>query len=225
MTLPPGQRPIDGFPRFGTHLSRPAPDVPSDPVIAIRGAVSEAFHLPLAILATLPRRELSADFHCVAGWSATDLHWEGVSFETLYRSVIEPALPNATSVTHVLFRGLDGYASVVLLEDARRRRADRGAPRRPPARQHPWRADPVGQPQSVRLCEYQAPVPYRGPHLRTGGPGAVGHPRDPAPVGSPPPGEGVARGAARPPTGVVGSAHLPGLDWPHEVSQQPGQPS
>jgi DMSO/TMAO reductase YedYZ molybdopterin-dependent catalytic subunit len=118
MTLPPGQRLIDGFPRFGTHLSRPAPDVPSDPVIAIRGAVTEAFDLPLTTLTTLPRRELTADFHCVAGWSATDLRWEGVSFETLYRSVIEPALPNATSVTHVLFRGLDGYASVVLLEDA-----------------------------------------------------------------------------------------------------------
>jgi DMSO/TMAO reductase YedYZ molybdopterin-dependent catalytic subunit len=118
MTLPPGQRPINGFPRFGTHLSRPAPEVPSDPAIAIRGAVTEAFDLPLATLATLPRRELTADFHCVAGWSATDLRWEGVSFETLYRSVIEPALPNATSITHVLFRGLDGYASVVLLEDA-----------------------------------------------------------------------------------------------------------
>ena len=87
-------------------------------MIAIRGAVNEAFDLPLATLATLPRRELTSDFHCVAGWSATDLHWEGVSFQTLYRSVIEPALPDATSITHVLFRGLDGYASVVLLEDA-----------------------------------------------------------------------------------------------------------
>jgi hypothetical protein len=29
MTLPPGQRPIDGFPRFGTHLHRPAPAVPT----------------------------------------------------------------------------------------------------------------------------------------------------------------------------------------------------
>jgi DMSO/TMAO reductase YedYZ molybdopterin-dependent catalytic subunit len=92
--------------------------VPDDPVIAIRGAVTEAFDLPLATLATLPRRELIADFHCVAGWSTTDLRWEGVSFETVYRSVVEPALPPATAVTHVLFRGLDGYASVILLEDA-----------------------------------------------------------------------------------------------------------
>lgn len=116
--LPPGQRLFGGFPRFGGHLSRPAPAVPADPVIEIRGAVTDGFDLPLASLATLPRRELTADFHCVAGWSATDLRWEGVSFETVYRRVVEPALPTGTSVTHVLFRGLDGWRSVVTLEDA-----------------------------------------------------------------------------------------------------------
>jgi len=44
-------------------------------VIKISGAVAKSFALPLAELATLPRRELTADFHCAAGWSATDLHW------------------------------------------------------------------------------------------------------------------------------------------------------
>src|SRR5215207_10666420 len=117
-TLPPGQRLVDGFPRFGTHLSRPAPAVPTDPVIQIRGVVAEAFDVPLATLATLPRRELTADFHCVAGWSATDLRWEGVSFETFYRAVIEPALRPGTAVTHVLCRGLDGWRSVVSIDDA-----------------------------------------------------------------------------------------------------------
>ncbi len=116
--LPPGQRRVDGFPRFGTHLSRPAPAVPADPVITVRGAVTEAFDLPLAALADLPRRELTADFHCVAGWSATDLRWEGVPFAAFYRAHIEPALPAGTTVTHLRFRGLDGYAAVVQLEDA-----------------------------------------------------------------------------------------------------------
>jgi DMSO/TMAO reductase YedYZ molybdopterin-dependent catalytic subunit len=118
MTLPPGQRRVDGFPRFGTHLSRPAPTVPKDPVIEVRGSVSEAFELPLSALAELPRRELTADFHCVAGWSATNLLWEGVAFETVYRTYVEPALPPATSVTHVAFRGLDGYGAVLQLDDA-----------------------------------------------------------------------------------------------------------
>ena len=43
MTLPPGQYPIDGFPRFGTHLHRPPPAVPVDPVIEISGAVGKSF--------------------------------------------------------------------------------------------------------------------------------------------------------------------------------------
>jgi DMSO/TMAO reductase YedYZ molybdopterin-dependent catalytic subunit len=116
--LPPGQRRIAQFPRFGVHLSRPAPAVPVDPVIEIRGAVTEPFDVPLANLAALPRRELVADFHCVTGWSAANLRWEGVSFETFYRDVIEPALPSATLVTHVVFGGLDGYRSVALIEDA-----------------------------------------------------------------------------------------------------------
>jgi len=118
MTLPPGQRRFDGFPRFGTHLHRPAPPVPKDPVIEVRGAVIEAFELPVSALVQLPRRELTADFHCVAGWSATDLIWEGVAFETIYRTYVEPALPDATSVTHVTFRGLDGYGAVLQHDDA-----------------------------------------------------------------------------------------------------------
>ena len=54
----------------------------------------------------------------MAGWSATNLHWEGVAFETFYRMIIEPSGRPDTSVTHVAFGGLDGYRSVVLLEDA-----------------------------------------------------------------------------------------------------------
>lgn len=116
--LPPGQRRVEGFPRFGTDLWRPAPPVPADPVITIRGASIEAFDVPLATLATLPRQELTADFHCVAGWSATDLRWEGVPFEAFYRAVIEPALEPGVEITHVVFRGLDRYRSVLWIEDA-----------------------------------------------------------------------------------------------------------
>jgi DMSO/TMAO reductase YedYZ molybdopterin-dependent catalytic subunit len=118
VTLPPGQRRIDGFPRFGTHLGRPAPAVPVDPVIELGGAGLEPFALPLARLATLPRRELTADFHCVAGWSATGLRWEGVAFQAFFRAIIEPALPRDAAVTHFSFGGLDGHRSVVAIADA-----------------------------------------------------------------------------------------------------------
>jgi DMSO/TMAO reductase YedYZ molybdopterin-dependent catalytic subunit len=116
--LPPGQRQIEGFPRFGTHFQKPAPAVPDDPVIEVDGAVAKPFSMPLSDLAALPRRELTADFHCVAGWSATNLRWRGVPFKTFYRTVIEPALLPETTVTHVVFEGLDGYRSIVTIDDA-----------------------------------------------------------------------------------------------------------
>jgi DMSO/TMAO reductase YedYZ molybdopterin-dependent catalytic subunit len=118
VTLPPGQRAIDGFPRYGTHLHRRPPAVPGAPVIEIGGAVAEPFSLPLAELAALPRRELTADFHCVAGWSALGLRWEGVAFETFYRRIVEPSVRPGAPVTHLVFGGLDGYRSVVAIEDA-----------------------------------------------------------------------------------------------------------
>ncbi len=116
--LPPGQRRIEGFPRFGSHLSRPAPPVPAHPVITLRGALTEEVDLPLAALSALPRREITADFHCVAGWSATGLRWEGVAFATVHRAVIEPALRPGAVVTHVVCRGLDGFEAVLTIDDA-----------------------------------------------------------------------------------------------------------
>ncbi|HEX7168327.1 MAG TPA: molybdopterin-dependent oxidoreductase [Acidimicrobiales bacterium] len=117
--LPPGQRRVQGFPRFGTHFHRPAPAVPDAPEIEIVGAGVERLVATAAEIAALPRREMTADFHCVAGWSATGLRWEGVAFETFYRSVVEPAASQlAGPVTHLAFGGLDGYRSFVLLEDA-----------------------------------------------------------------------------------------------------------
>ena len=118
MTLPPGQRAVDGFPRFGTHLHRPPPPIPAESVIEVGGVLSSTVMLPVSELADLPRRELTADFHCVAGWSATGLRWEGVAFETFYRELIAPHIDSAVAVSHVVFGGLDGYRSVVRIEDA-----------------------------------------------------------------------------------------------------------
>ncbi|WP_327351040.1 molybdopterin-dependent oxidoreductase [Streptomyces sp. NBC_01304] len=118
MTLPPGQRAVVGFPRFGTHLHHPPPPVPADPVIEIGGAVTEAVTLHVTDLAKLPQQEIEADFHCVAGWSATGLRWAGVKFETLYRAQVAPLIAPDTTISHLVFEGLDGFQSIVLLEDA-----------------------------------------------------------------------------------------------------------
>jgi DMSO/TMAO reductase YedYZ molybdopterin-dependent catalytic subunit len=114
--LPPGQRKAEGFPRFGGP-SKP-PTVPANPALEITGAVREPVTVAMSELSTLPRTEQTSDFHCVAGWSATGLRWEGVGFTTFYRSIIEPQLSPAMSVTHVVFCGLDRYRAIVSVEDA-----------------------------------------------------------------------------------------------------------
>ena len=118
MTLPPGQHAVHGFPRFGTHLNDPPPAVPDQPLIEIGGEVTKPVTFPVPELATLPRRQLDADFHCVAGWSATGLRWEGVPFEAFYRAIVEPSLRPGAHITHLVFEGLDGYRSVVTIDDA-----------------------------------------------------------------------------------------------------------
>jgi DMSO/TMAO reductase YedYZ molybdopterin-dependent catalytic subunit len=116
-TLPPGQRRVDGFPRFGTHGSKPPPAVPPAPAIDVTGAVQAPFTVALTELDDLPRADQVSDFHCVAGWSATGLRWEGVSFSSFYRTLIEPRVAPGTTVTHLVLRGLDGFVSIVQLDD------------------------------------------------------------------------------------------------------------
>lgn len=63
------------------------------------------------------RRDVHADFHCVAGWSVTGLHWEGTAFADVYQRYVAPAVPPGTVITHVLVRGLDGEQFVAELAD------------------------------------------------------------------------------------------------------------
>ena len=115
-TLPPGQHLIKVFPRYGTHLSRPIPDVSRLSVITVSGALTRPVDIPIAGLASMPRREMLADFHCVAGWSVQGLRWGGVQLRTLYEAMIEPVA--RPGVSHVLFAGIDGFRAVLTLEDA-----------------------------------------------------------------------------------------------------------
>jgi len=62
VTLPPGQHGVDGFPRFGTHLHRPPPAVPTDPAIKISGARGIRSEVEVGIAEGLPApRVISCD--------------------------------------------------------------------------------------------------------------------------------------------------------------------
>lgn len=116
--LPPGQRRVNGFPRFGTHPHRPPPAAPAHPTISVSGAVRAPFTVALTGLDDFPAVEHAADFHCVAGWSATGLRWEGVSFAAFYKVMVEPVVTSGVTVTHLAFEGLDGFRSILELDDA-----------------------------------------------------------------------------------------------------------
>jgi DMSO/TMAO reductase YedYZ molybdopterin-dependent catalytic subunit len=80
--------------------------------------VAEPFDVRIAAGMDLPRRELVADFHCVAGWTATDLRWEGVAFADVYRTLIEPAVADGAVISHLVFQGRDGVEAGVEIADA-----------------------------------------------------------------------------------------------------------
>jgi DMSO/TMAO reductase YedYZ molybdopterin-dependent catalytic subunit len=111
--LPPGQRAISSFPRYGTHFARRDPPVPARPHVEVIGPRLAPVALDAEALQALPRVDLVADFHYVAGWTARDLRWEGVRLRDVYES-----LGDSAGVTHIRAVGRDGFRSVLLLEDA-----------------------------------------------------------------------------------------------------------
>ena len=115
--LPPGQRERADFPRFG--LGRFAESYSEDPVrlkLAIGGDVSN----PLEIAgfdAAIPCRRQVSDFHCVTGWSVCRLNWSGIRFADFHRQFVVPHCRPAEDCRWVVFRGGDGYRSILWLED------------------------------------------------------------------------------------------------------------
>ncbi|MDP9189232.1 MAG: DUF2867 domain-containing protein [Actinomycetota bacterium] len=71
-----------------------------------------------AALEDLPRVDLIADFHCVAGWTARGLHWEGVRFRDIYEMLVAREPAAATAISHIRAVGRDGFRAVLALEDA-----------------------------------------------------------------------------------------------------------
>jgi DMSO/TMAO reductase YedYZ molybdopterin-dependent catalytic subunit len=118
--LPPGQRAVVGFPRFGIDLKSPPPATASEISIDIIGALTSPLLVTRPLLDTVPRTVVDADFHCVAGWSAVDLTWEGWSFHDVLNRLILPQAVDGDRVRFLVFVGVDGYRAIVRREDAER---------------------------------------------------------------------------------------------------------
>lgn len=107
--LPPGQRAIAEFPRFGVaeFARRPLKNR------TIRLEISGPFERPIVLteteLAALPRITHTADFHCAAGWSHRGPTWSGFRFRDVWEQLILPNSPAASEMQFVVLRCQDGY--------------------------------------------------------------------------------------------------------------------
>jgi DMSO/TMAO reductase YedYZ molybdopterin-dependent catalytic subunit len=119
MRLPPGQRAIDHFPRFGapTFASRLPATPRADFTIRLQAAQAELAPIGMAELAQLRRVDVVADFHCVTTWSCRSLTWSGYFFREFYELLLRPRAPAHGAYAFVEFKGLDGYGTCVALED------------------------------------------------------------------------------------------------------------
>jgi DMSO/TMAO reductase YedYZ molybdopterin-dependent catalytic subunit len=79
--LPPGQRSVEDFPVF---QSGDIPEVSEKKwTFVTSGLIEKPLKATHKEFLSLPSIELSADFHCVTGWSKFDLRWKGILFKTI----------------------------------------------------------------------------------------------------------------------------------------------
>lgn len=114
--LPPGQRRIEGFPRFGlTRFAARFPENPNAVKLEVGGEVESALDLSAA-LRELPRVEQVSDFHCVTTWTATSLRWGGWRYADFHERVAVPRARPGPSARFVVLKAADGGRTILPLE-------------------------------------------------------------------------------------------------------------
>jgi DMSO/TMAO reductase YedYZ molybdopterin-dependent catalytic subunit len=115
--LPPGQRAMADFPRFGAVAFSKRRLKSQDIRLEFSGALERSIVLTAIELATLPRVTLTADFHCAAGWSHRAAKWSGVRFRDVWDTWIAPNAQPANEHRFVVLRCQDGYRTALPLAD------------------------------------------------------------------------------------------------------------
>lgn len=115
--LPPGQRAIDTFPRFGlTPFALRFPATIDNAKIQIAGDVATSVEVGIDF-DLVQRIEEISDFHCVTTWTRRDLLWSGVRFSDFYQNVVVPLAGPSPQASFVVLRGQDGARTSLPLDD------------------------------------------------------------------------------------------------------------
>ena len=116
-SLPPGQRALAEFPRFGVAAFAERPIRNKDLRLEISGALPQPVVLTATEFALLPRAKLIADFHCAAGWSHRSLEWEGFRFKDVWDTFVAPHVQPVSEHRLAVLRCQDGYRTALPLAD------------------------------------------------------------------------------------------------------------
>lgn len=116
-TLPPGQRAIAEFPRFGVTEFARRPLKNRNIRLEISGPFAQPLVLTPTELATLSRVTHTADFHCAAGWSHRAPKWSGYRFRDVWEKLILPHAHAGNGMHFVVLRCQDGYRTSLPLLD------------------------------------------------------------------------------------------------------------
>ncbi|MBM0103737.1 molybdopterin-dependent oxidoreductase [Steroidobacter sp. S1-65] len=115
--LPPGQRELSEFPRFGIVEFARRPLTCRDIRLKITGPFDQPLILTATELAALPRISLTADFHCAAGWSHRAVKWGGFRFSDIWEQLILPHARPRSEIELVVLRCQDGYRTALPWSD------------------------------------------------------------------------------------------------------------
>jgi len=92
--LPPGQKLIKVFPVL--HYGE-IPEIDIEKWnFTVEGLIKTPLRFTFQEFVKLPSIEITADFHCVTGWTKFDLRWKGVPFKTIAK--LATPLPEARYV-------------------------------------------------------------------------------------------------------------------------------
>jgi DMSO/TMAO reductase YedYZ molybdopterin-dependent catalytic subunit len=115
--LPPGQRLLAEFPRFGVAAFAERPIRSRELRLEISGALPQTVVLTATEFARVPRVKVTADFHCAAGWSHRSLEWEGFRFRDVWDTFVAPHVQPVAEYRLAVLRCQDGYRTALPLTD------------------------------------------------------------------------------------------------------------